>query len=174
MPAATMCRTGKRNEAAHDAAAPLELERFLPYRLSVLANTVSDAIARLYRARFGLTVPEWRAIAVLARFAPLTAGGVCEKTRMDKVTVSRALTRLVAAGLVRRATDPGDARKARLALSRTGKTLHARIAPLARQREAELLDGLSGEDREFLDRLLGILQARADSLAGDVPDRPTA
>ena len=48
---------------ANDAPA-LNLERFLPYRLSVLSNTVSSRIAKSY-ARFQLTIPEWRVMAVL-------------------------------------------------------------------------------------------------------------
>ena len=34
----------------------LELETFLPYRLSVLSNTLSQAIAKVYDKRFDLSV----------------------------------------------------------------------------------------------------------------------
>src|SRR5438445_5347964 len=74
--------------------AELELERFLPYRLSVLTNRISTAIARVYVRRFGLTVPEWRVMAVLGRFGEMPANAVCERTAMDKVRVSRAVARL--------------------------------------------------------------------------------
>ena len=42
-----------------DPAAPdlLDLETFLPYRLSVLSNRISNAIARVYARRFGLSIP---------------------------------------------------------------------------------------------------------------------
>src|SRR3954454_12826409 len=50
----------------------LILEEFLPYRLSVLTSTVSRALARMYEQRFGLTVAEWRIMAILARFGPLS------------------------------------------------------------------------------------------------------
>jgi len=43
----------------------IELEQFLPYRLSVLANTVSQGIARGYRERHDISVTEWRILAVL-------------------------------------------------------------------------------------------------------------
>ena len=43
----------------------LVLEDFLPYRLAILSNTVSGTIAETYAQRFGLTIPEWRVIAVL-------------------------------------------------------------------------------------------------------------
>ena len=72
----------------------LDLETFLPYRLSVLSNRISNAIARVYAKRFGLSIPEWRLIAVLGRFGPLSANGVAFRTFMDKVRVSRAVQRL--------------------------------------------------------------------------------
>ena len=79
--------------------APLELERFLPYRLSILSNRISQAIAREYQSRFDLSMTEWRVMAVLARFDSdgLSASEVAARTEMDKVAVSRALARLVAA-----------------------------------------------------------------------------
>src|SRR5215467_8668313 len=81
------------------------LERFLPYRLSVLANLASRALARLYGERFGLSVAEWRVIAHLARAAPASANEVAARAAMDKVQVSRAVARLTAKELVERATD---------------------------------------------------------------------
>ena len=87
------------------AAPALILEDYLPYRLSVLSNTVSRALARLYEQRFGLTVAEWRIMAVLARFGPLSANAVCDRTAMDKVQVSRAVARAVDGGLVDRGID---------------------------------------------------------------------
>jgi DNA-binding MarR family transcriptional regulator len=73
----------------------LELESFLPYRLSVLSNTVSGVIARSYSERFGLSIPEWRVMAVLGRYPGLPAADIAVRTAMDKVQVSRAVARLV-------------------------------------------------------------------------------
>ena len=73
----------------------LELERFLPYRLSVLSNRISDAIAREYSQRFALGVTEWRVMAVLGRWPGLSASDVARRTAMDKVAVSRAVARLL-------------------------------------------------------------------------------
>jgi DNA-binding MarR family transcriptional regulator len=143
---------------------PFTLETFVPYRLSVLANTVSDAIAALYRDRFGLTIPEWRCLAVLFRFAPLSAGEVAARTAMDKVQVSRAIASLVAKGFALQAIDRDDRRRAKLALSAAGKRMHDGIVPLARVAEAQLLDGLDDPERAMLDRLLAKLQSRAATL----------
>ncbi|MET0550795.1 MAG: helix-turn-helix domain-containing protein, partial [Xanthomonas sp.] len=76
----------------------LDLERFLPYRISVLSNRISQEIARLYAGRFGLNVTEWRLLAVLGRFPDLSATELAERTAMDKVAVSRAVASLVAEG----------------------------------------------------------------------------
>ena len=51
----------------------LDLEHFLPYRLSVLSNRISQDIARLYAERFDLGVTEWRLLAVLGRYPGLSA-----------------------------------------------------------------------------------------------------
>ncbi len=144
---------------------PLALERFLPYRLSVLANTVSKDIARLYAERFGITIPEWRVLAVLGRFGPATSAEICGRTAMDKVQVSRAIARLEEARHVSRSTDPNDRRRASIAMTAAGRRVYREIVPLAQSREALLLDGFSQADREQLDGLLERLRARADELA---------
>ena len=66
-------------------AEPFALDGFLPYRLSVVSNRVSRAIAQRYSAEFGLSIPEWRVMAVLGDAAPLSSNAICERTAMDKV-----------------------------------------------------------------------------------------
>ena len=142
----------------------LRLERFLPYRLSVLANIVSRSVARLYAARFGLTIPEWRAMAVLGRGEPLSSNEIAARTEMDKVQVSRAIGRMEKAGLVRRATDRQDRRRGVLRLSAAGLRIYERIVPTALGYEKRLIAALSEEERRALDRLLAKLHARAAEL----------
>ena len=89
----------------------LELEKFTPYRLSVLTNRVSQAIARDYEARFGLSVSEWRVMAVLGRFGPASATEICERTAMDKVSVSRATKSLDTRDMISGKTDAQDRRR---------------------------------------------------------------
>src|SRR5258707_10544317 len=90
----------------------LELERFLPYRLSVLTNRISTAIARIYVRRFALTVPEWRVMAVLGRFCAMPAYPVCERTAVDKGRVSPAVARPPPPGRLRRRVDEAHPRRA--------------------------------------------------------------
>ncbi len=152
------------DDTATELSALFALERFLPYRLSVLTNTMSRAFARRYGSRFGLTIPEWRVMAVLGRFAPLSANEVAERTAMDKVRVSRAVARLTKSGLIDRATDSGDRRRSALKLSRAGRQMHEAIIPIARQIEAALLAKLTPEEHETLDRLVSKLMDRSIAL----------
>ena len=146
----------------------IKLESFLPYRLSVLANVTSNAIAAAYEERFGLTIPEWRVIAVLMRHPGLSAREVAEKSRMDAVAVSRAVNRLLRAGRVRRAVAADDRRRSILQVSAAGAAVYRGVAPIALEFERSLLDTLSKDDRAALDRLLGVLTQRAEVLSVDL------
>jgi DNA-binding MarR family transcriptional regulator len=142
----------------------LELENFLPYRLSILAQIVSDSLHDLYAGPFALTVPQWRVMAALGRFAPLTASEVGLRIVMDKVAVSRAVAGLMKRGLVERATDRADRRRASLRLSPRGRAMHARIVPIALAYEERLYQALDAEERRTFDELTQRLVARAKTL----------
>jgi DNA-binding MarR family transcriptional regulator len=141
--------------AAH---APLELEHFLPYRLSILSNTVSQSIATEYQDRFELSMTEWRVMTILARFPEISAREVVDRSAMDKVAVSRAVARLVTAGRVDRGIHDGDKRRSVLQLSEAGWAIHDEVAPLARAHERELLarldEGEQAQLNSILDKLL--------------------
>ena len=151
-----------RNPAASRPV--LALERFLPYRLSVLANRVSGIIAGAYAKDFGLTIPEWRVMAVLGRFPGLSAAEVVERTAMDKVRVSRAVAALRGAGRLERTTDDRDRRRTKLRLSPAGQAIYERIAPVALGYEARLLEALTPEERKTLDALLDRIHEQAERL----------
>ncbi len=142
----------------------LVLEDFLPYRLSILSNRVSRAIAARYAKTFDLTIPEWRIIAVLGRRPGLTAKEVAEATEMDKVAVSRAVSKLVESKRVVARADREDARRQILSLTAQGESVHARIAPIALASEQKLLASLTAREREHLDALLDRLLEAARGL----------
>ncbi|AWF80902.1 MarR family transcriptional regulator [Microbulbifer sp. A4B17] len=139
----------------------LRLEKFLPYRLSVLSNRVSNAIAQAYGARFHLTIPAWRVMAILGRFPDLSAAELVEQTAMDKVAISRAVSSLIKNDYITRSEDPGDRRRQVLNLSELGRDIYARIVPLAHQYENDLMASLSTEEREQLDSIIDKLMVRA-------------
>jgi DNA-binding MarR family transcriptional regulator len=142
----------------------LVLDRFIPFRLSVLTNKVSGAIARHYFQRFGLSIPEWRVMAVLGETPGLSAREVAERTAMDKVQVSRAVASLVVAHRVARTPDDKDGRVGRLALTRAGLAIYEEIVPLALRLERTFVAALSRDEREALDRLLSKLTRQAKTL----------
>lgn len=143
----------------------LQLETFLPYRINVLAKRVSKELARRYQDQFGISIPEWRVIAILGREQPLSSNDIVERSQMDKAKVSRAVARLVEAGFLARAVHQQDQRLLRLSFTPAGRDLYERIAPLALEWERQLLDCLAPAEREELTRLLDRLDARLDRMA---------
>jgi DNA-binding MarR family transcriptional regulator len=145
----------------------LRLDSYLPYRLSVAANAVSELIARAYQSRFGLTIPQWRVIAVLGEEGPLIPQAICTRTVMDKVTISRAAAALVERGLLARALHEADGRSHHLTLTVAGRDLYAEVVPLALDYEAALLAAFSGPEQQALHELLRRIETVAASLAPD-------
>jgi DNA-binding MarR family transcriptional regulator len=139
----------------------LILEDFLPYRLAILSHTVSSLIARVYDKRFGLTIPEWRVIAIVGRFPGLSAVEVAARTMLDKVAVSRAVTKLIKAGRIDREFADADRRRSILTLSEDGRKVHDEVAPLALEMEQDLLHGLDNEQVAMLNTVIERLLARA-------------
>jgi DNA-binding MarR family transcriptional regulator len=152
---------------------PLVLDRFIPFRLSFTSNLVSDSVARAYEALFGLTIPEWRLIAVIAETGGITQAAIGARTRMDKVTVSRAAIALVGRGLLTRTLNPDDGRSHLLALTDAGRDLHAQVAPKALELERRIVDRLEPDEVE---RFVATLR-RIDAIVlgtDEVPGTPAA
>ncbi len=139
----------------------LVLDRFLPYRMSVTSNLVSDRIARAYEALFGITIPEWRLVAVIAEVEAITQAEIGERTRMDKVTVSRAAIALVERGLLSRAPNPADKRSHHLSLTAAGRDLYASIAPKALELEAKIFARFTRAELEGFTAMLRRIDAAA-------------
>jgi DNA-binding MarR family transcriptional regulator len=125
---------------------------------------VSSAIAGAYERRFGLTIPEWRVIAVLAAAANLSAAEVAQRTAMDKVAVSRAVTSLLRARRIERRVSRDDRRRSVLRLSAAGRRVYAEVVPFALAYERALLRPLRAQERVRLDRTLAILLGRATEI----------
>jgi DNA-binding MarR family transcriptional regulator len=130
------------------------LEAFLPYRLSLLSNTISEGIAAAYRDVHGLSLTEWRVVAILGRFPDLAATDIMARGAMDKVPVSRAVARLEERGLVRRKADNEDRRRLTLRLTPKGVNLFNAVVPEALAYENRLLSALDPEESAQLDALL--------------------
>ena len=142
----------------------MKLHEFTPYRLSVLTNRISSLIARAYTDRFGISIPQWRVIAVLGEESGLTATEVVRRTAMDKVAVSRAVQGLVSGGRVRRLASQQDGRIAKLRLTAKGQRIYDEITPLALGYEDAVLEPLTRVERGYLDDIMRKLSRRLDSL----------
>jgi DNA-binding MarR family transcriptional regulator len=124
----------------------LLLDEFLPFRLSFTSNAVSEAIARTYESLFGLKIPEWRLVAVIAEHKGITQQAIGLHTRMDKVTVSRAAIELANRGFIDRRPSPDDRRSHLLVLSPSGRELYAQVAPKALELERQIFGGFAAAD----------------------------
>jgi DNA-binding MarR family transcriptional regulator len=136
----------------------------LPYRLSVTSNRVSRMIASQYQTLFDLTIAEWRTIAVVAEAGPVSQQSVCQRTYMDKVSVSRAAITLFDRKILHRMPNPQDKRSHLLGLTAAGHELYAAVAPRALEMETQIFSALSRQDRDDLTRLLAGIDAVIDGL----------
>jgi len=171
-----MKRSTRARPAAEEDAGPagegpaLELGRFLPYRLHVTAEQVSRLFSRTYERRFGIGIPEWRVLAQLGENPAMPTGAVIERTGMDPVKVSRAVTRLVDKGLAERRAHPTDQRSQLLGLTAAGRAMYREIVPRALALEAELTGALTPAEQAALDGILVKLLDRARSLGSAAED----
>ncbi len=133
------------------------LARFLPYQLSITSNAVSGRIAQEYRQRHGLSVPEWRVMAVLGDAGSLTQRELTRRTLMDKVAVNRACKVLEERGLAARTPNEQDGRSHHLGLTEAGEEMHGLIMPLAVEMERRVFAGFTAEElnqfRSMLERV---------------------
>ena len=143
---------------------PLKLHSFLPFRLSLLSNTVSANIAATYQDKFAISMSEWRIMAILAEYPDLSADEVCQRTQIEKSVVSRAVARLLKRHMIIRQIDDEDRRRSILRLSETGLSVYDEVMPIAENFEKKLIAKLSKQERLTLLSLLDKLQKEAGSI----------
>jgi DNA-binding MarR family transcriptional regulator len=100
----------------------------------------------------------------LGEYPGLSAVEVAERTLMDKVAVSRAVTKLIKNGHIDRQFADADRRRSILNLSEQGREVHNEIAALALQFERELLQDISEEDYATFISILEKLLEKARQL----------
>lgn len=141
------------------AKTPLDLFRFVPFRLNRLAAEVSAALSAEYQERYGLDIPEWRVLATLGfRNGACTAQYICHCTRTHKSTISRAVTTLTRRQLIERVANEDDRREFALQLTRKGRALYEELIPRLLRKEQEILSCLSAQERKDLAALLGKIE----------------
>ena len=141
-----------------------EIRDLLSYRLHVVANLLSRGAELRYRREFGVSLWEWRSIALLGAVRePLSLNHLAHAAGIHKSQMSRVVSGLAKRGLVRREPDPADARGVRLTLSRTGRKLYDGLINAAAERDAAFRGCLSAKEKQLFDQALDKLagQARA-------------
>ncbi|MBE1299128.1 MAG: MarR family transcriptional regulator [Alteromonadaceae bacterium] len=146
----------------------LTLERFLPYRLSILSNKISSMVASAYQDKFALTITEWRIMAVLGEFPGVSADEISAKTQIEKSILSRSVNRLLKRHLIEREISDVDRRRSHIRLSEMGAAVYEEIVPLSLQYEKALLECFNTDEKQQLSGLIDRLYQHCQSL----PDAP--
>ena len=150
-------------EAGPSDDVPVSVVQFYTYRLHKLSTLLNRQMHEELQTRYRLGLAEWRSIAVLGEFGPLSLRDVARRGAIDKAQVSRLLPGLIRRGYVARAAHPTDRRRASLQLTEAGRNLYEEILVLGRRRQEWLVEALTGPERamlvDSLDRLLARIEA---------------
>lgn len=165
-----MTEESAQRAPGHPEAA-LKLEEFLPYRLNVCANLVSQALSRIYAERYKIGVPEWRVMVTLGQFGMMTAKAIGQHSHMHKTKVSRAVALLERRKLVARRANRADLRETFLSLTPAGHDIYSELAPIALDFSRQLMESVDAADRAALDRALKKLIERSSQLTAEVAKR---
>ncbi|WP_293858595.1 MarR family winged helix-turn-helix transcriptional regulator [uncultured Alsobacter sp.] len=138
----------------------LRLDDYLPYRLNVLAQRVAEGLSHEYSETVGITIPEWRVMAMLGEIPEMTAKDIGLHSRMHKAKVSRTVVSLEEHGLLVRRANETDRREAFLSLTPRGRAIYQTIVPMALAYERKIVDGIDPRDLAALDRVIRHLMAR--------------
>lgn len=149
---------------AAGAERPLDLGRFLPFRVHMLATRIAMAPTFQLPDGSSVRVREWRVLAFLGAYGPLTNQQIARNVGMDVATITRAVQALGAAGLVSTRVSRTDRRKQLISLTEKGAAAHDHIAD-QRRAYGELVEGaFSPAEREAFYDLLDKLDARLDEI----------
>ena len=161
----TEANTRKRaNDAVSSRADAGGPRGWISFQLAALSNKLSKSAAQRVAANSGLTLAEWRVIALLGEYAPVTVSELAAVSGFDKSWISRSISALEERGIVARAAPSMDSRKTPFQLSKAGRAIFDREAKASERRNAELLGAFSEKERDLLFSLIGRLDARADEL----------
>nr|WP_274705724.1 MarR family winged helix-turn-helix transcriptional regulator [Salipiger pentaromativorans] len=138
-----------------------DLDAYVPYRLAVAATQLSKGLAEQYRQRFGISITEWRVLVNVGYSDKTSVRDIEHRVSLDKSKVSRAATRLEAAGYVIKSVDETDRRLIRLELTDAGAALLSEIVPFAQEYQRRLEAALGARFDAFQDTLAELMEIRA-------------
>jgi DNA-binding MarR family transcriptional regulator len=150
------------------AGTGLGFEDFLSFRLGRLNTLVQREMTQRYLEPFGLTHPEWRVLARLARHDSIEMRELTRVSLMDKAAISRAVDVLLGKGLAERHEHPAHAKRRIVAITPAGRRTMRKVQPHAMREQAALLRILSADERSaFGAAIAKLTQALLDGAAAD-------
>ncbi len=115
-----------------------------------------------YRREFGISLWEWRTIALLGgAHEAQSLNELAKAASVDKAQMSRVVSGLRTRRLVSRATDANDGRGIKLSLTKAGVTLYQRLIDAAAERNDAFLGCLTTKERACLDQAMTKLAREA-------------
>jgi DNA-binding MarR family transcriptional regulator len=147
---------------------PTSVADLLSTRLLRLSNTLALYSSRRYRQQFGITLPEWRVMSIVAARDGTTARDISRVLATDKAWVGLSVKSLAKRGYLTRTSDKNDSRRMPLSLTKQGKEMHDAIMAVARQRQRRLLATLSDGAVDAFSANLNRLQAEADKMLDEM------
>jgi DNA-binding MarR family transcriptional regulator len=147
---------------------PKSVTDLLSSRLLRLSNTLGLYSSRRYGKEFGVTLPEWRVLSIIALQKTTSARDISRALATDKAWVGQTVQKLEQRGFARLASDSEDGRRTLVSLTRQGKQVHDAIMANARRRQKRLLGSLTEDDARKLFASLDRLQAEADRMLDEL------
>jgi DNA-binding MarR family transcriptional regulator len=142
-----------------------EIRDLLSYRVHMVANLLSRGAELRYRREFGVSLWEWRTIALLgAAEAAQSLGHLAHAAGIDKSQMSRVVSGLTKRRIVLRETHPGDGRGVHLTLSKTGRRIYQGLIRAASERDEVVRNCLSDKEKQVLERALSKIAGEARAL----------
>jgi DNA-binding MarR family transcriptional regulator len=139
-----------------------EIRELISYRLHTVANLLSRGAELRYRREFGVSLWEWRTIALLgAVTAPLSLNHLAHAAGIHKSQMSRVVSGLTRRKLVLRAAN---GREVALTLTKPGRRLYEGLISAASERDETFNRCLSRNEKEVFDRCLSKLAGEARAL----------
>jgi DNA-binding MarR family transcriptional regulator len=129
-------------------------------RLVRLVYFISRSASRAFPRVSGLSDFEWRTVALVCEMPPLSINDLSALLHRGVAQVSRAVKKLVAAGLLHRASRRGGP-GVMITPTRLGRTVYGPLEQLARERNAAIVAGLTAEEIKVLEHCIEIMTANA-------------
>jgi DNA-binding MarR family transcriptional regulator len=150
---------------------PGGIQDLLLFRLSRILSIGGSMVTRLCEGRFGITRREWAVVALVGQADQVRWSRIVEQSEIDEAPLSRAISSLVAKGLVSKRRVPSQG--VWVSLTDAGRALFDELFPLTRSINLRLLDGLGADEINQLNVALDSIHQRAVALA-EATDLPKA